>query len=223
MNNVELFQKQKYVELKKVLSPEMIHLISTYAKLDETNDFSIEEGPKPQIRNSHSQYADTLMESILLHLHPTMEENTGLKLYPAYSYYRVYRPGADLVKHVDRPSCEVSTTVTLEFDYNGETITGSNGLVQRIEKPEIIAPTEMDILHVFNTNSNSTVVVPEDVVEGSSLNFVNIGEHDIYVNNPDGDTANGENITVLKPNERVELFRVNGVWIDPRGDNLYLD
>jgi hypothetical protein len=113
--------------------------------------------------------------------------------------------------------------INVEFDYNGETITGSNGLVQRIENPEIIAPTEMDILHVFNTNSNSTVVVPEDVIEGSSLNFVNIGEHDIYVNNPDGDTANGENITVLKPNERVELFRVNGVWIDPRGDNLYLD
>jgi hypothetical protein len=113
--------------------------------------------------------------------------------------------------------------INIEFDYNGETITGSSGVVQRIELPEIIAPTEMDILHVFNTNSNSTVVVPEDVIEGSSLNFVNIGEHDIYVNNPDGDTANGENITVLKPNERVELFRVNGVWIDPRGDNLYLD
>jgi hypothetical protein len=119
MNNVELFEKQKYVELKKVLSPEMVQLISTYAKLDEANDFSMEEGPNPQIHNSHSQYADTLMESILLHLHTTMEENTGLKLYPAYSYYRVYRPGADLVKHVDRPSCEVSTTVTLEFDYNG--------------------------------------------------------------------------------------------------------
>jgi len=113
--------------------------------------------------------------------------------------------------------------INVEFEYNGEAITGSNGVVQRIEKPEIITPTEMDILHVFNTNSNSTVVVPEDVVEGSSLNFVNIGEHDIYVNNPDGDTANGENITVLKPNERVELFKINGVWIDPRGDNLYLD
>ena len=113
--------------------------------------------------------------------------------------------------------------INVEFVYNGETITGSNGVVKRIETPEIIAPAEMDILHVFNTNSNSTVVVPEDVVEGSSLNFVNIGEHDIYVNNPDGDTANGENITVLKPNERVELFKINGTWIDPRGDNLYLD
>ena len=118
---------------------------------------------------------------------------------------------------------DTEPSINVEFDYNGEAITGSDGIVQRIEKPEIIAPAEIDILHVFDTKSNSTVVIPEDVVEGSSLNFVNVGEHDIYVNNPDGDTANGENVTVLKPNERVELFKVNGTWIDPRGDNLYLD
>jgi hypothetical protein len=52
-----------------------------------------------------------------------MEENTGLTLYPTYSYYRVYRPGAELLIHKDRESCEISTTVTLLFDYkekNGE-------------------------------------------------------------------------------------------------------
>jgi hypothetical protein len=119
MNNIDLFDKQGYVELKKVLSSDMITLISTYAKLDEANDFSLEDGPTPQIHNSHSQYADTLMESLLLYLLPTMEENTGLKLYPAYSYYRVYKPGADLVKHIDRPACEISTTITLEYNYKG--------------------------------------------------------------------------------------------------------
>jgi hypothetical protein len=117
MNNIELFEKQRYVELKKVLSPDMINLISTYAKLDEKTDFSLEDGKNPQIHNSHSQYADTLMESLLLYLHPIMEENTGLKLYPTYSYYRVYKPGADLVKHIDRPACEISTTITLEYNY----------------------------------------------------------------------------------------------------------
>lgn len=119
MTNAEIFHNQKYVAVKKVLTPELIKLASTYALLDEKNDFSLEEGSNPQIHNSHSQYADTLMESFLLYLHPIMEENTGLKLHPTYSYYRVYKPGANLVKHVDRPSCEISTTVTLDYDYKG--------------------------------------------------------------------------------------------------------
>jgi hypothetical protein len=119
MTNADLFQKNKYVQVNNVLSPELINLATTYALLDERNDLSLEEGDAPQIHNSHSKYADTLMESFLLYLHPMMEENTGLQLYPTYSYYRVYKPGADLIKHVDRPSCEISTTVTLGVDYKG--------------------------------------------------------------------------------------------------------
>jgi hypothetical protein len=119
MDNASVFKDKKYVQVNNVLSQELIKLASTYALLDERNDLSLEEGDNPQIHNSHSQYADTLMESFLLFLHPILERNTGLNLYPAYSYYRVYRPGANLVKHVDRPSCEISTTVTLEFDYQG--------------------------------------------------------------------------------------------------------
>lgn len=117
MNNVEIFQKTKYVEVKNALTPELINLATTYALIDERNDLSLEEGENPQIHNSHSKYSDTLMEAFLLVLQPTMEANTGLKLLPTYSYYRVYRPGANLIKHVDRPSCEISTTVTLGYDY----------------------------------------------------------------------------------------------------------
>lgn len=119
MNNPSIFKENKYVQVNNALTPELIKIASTYALLDEKNDLSLEEGSTPQIHNSHSQYADTLMESFLLYLHPLMEANTGLSLHPAYSYYRVYRPGADLKKHVDRPSCEISTTVTLEYDYQG--------------------------------------------------------------------------------------------------------
>lgn len=119
MQNKDIFAEKKYVYVENVLSPEMVKIVSTYTLLDEKNDFSLEEGDRPQIHNSHSQYADTLMESLLLYVHPIMEENTGLKLFPTYSYYRVYRPGANLVKHVDRPSCEISATLTLEFDYKG--------------------------------------------------------------------------------------------------------
>ena len=118
-SNPEKFQKNKYLEIKNVLTSELVNIATTYALLDERNDLSLEEGGTPQIHNSHSKYADTLMESFLLYLQPILEENTGLKLHPTYSYYRVYKPGANLVKHVDRPSCEISTTVSLGYDYKG--------------------------------------------------------------------------------------------------------
>jgi hypothetical protein len=119
MDNVVFFKENKYVEVKNVLTTELINIATTYALLDERNDLSLEEGDTPQILNSHSKYADTLMESFLLYLQPILEENTGLELLPTYSYYRVYKPGADLKKHIDRPACEISTTVSLGFDYKG--------------------------------------------------------------------------------------------------------
>lgn len=119
MSTVKKFKENKYVLVKNAISPEIVNLVSQYALIDEKNDFTLEEGANPQIHNSHSQYSDGLMESLLLELQPFMEKTTGLSLYPTYSYYRVYRPGAILVKHKDRPSCEISTTVTFNYDYKG--------------------------------------------------------------------------------------------------------
>ena len=45
-----------------------------------------------------------------------MEEVTGLKLYPAYTYARIYKKGDELKRHKDRFSCEISTTMNLGGD-----------------------------------------------------------------------------------------------------------
>jgi len=116
-DNQKTFEDKKYVLIKNAVDSKIIDLISTYALLDEKNNLTLEKGKHPQIHNSHSQYADCLMDSMLLEMQQLMEANTGLKLYPTYSYYRVYRPGAILEKHKDRPSCEISTTITLKFNY----------------------------------------------------------------------------------------------------------
>jgi hypothetical protein len=123
MNTVKKFAENHYVLVKNAISSDVVNLVSRYALIDEKNDLTLEEGKFPQIHNSHSQYADCLMESLLLELHPFMEKTTGLKLHPTYSYYRVYRPGAILEKHKDRPSCEISTTITFNYDYKGEDCT----------------------------------------------------------------------------------------------------
>jgi hypothetical protein len=73
-----------------------------------------------QVPAAHSKYGDPAMEAMLLALHPIMEKNTGLTLHPTYSYYRVYRSGDELVPHVDRPSCEISTTLCFNFNFENE-------------------------------------------------------------------------------------------------------
>ena len=59
------------------------------AKIDQgTND--------TQVPGSSSFYRDIDICKLHIKLLPVMEEATGLKLYPTYTYHRIYRPGAVL-------------------------------------------------------------------------------------------------------------------------------
>lgn len=71
---------------------------------------------KEPITRSLDRYADTMSESLLLELQPTVEQATGRKLYPSYSWLRIYYPGSELPRHIDRKSCEVSASLTIGFD-----------------------------------------------------------------------------------------------------------
>jgi hypothetical protein len=99
------------------LSKEVVDLTTQYSLFDELQDFHMDEF---QVIGAHSKYADPLMESLLLKMHPIVEKNTGLSLYPTYSFYRVYRPGHELKPHKDRPSCEITATLSLNYDYMGK-------------------------------------------------------------------------------------------------------
>ena len=69
-----------------------------------------------QVPGSYSIYSDHVMETLLMKVLPVMKEKTGLNLVPTYSYARVYQHGAELKRHKDRPSCEISTTLNLGGD-----------------------------------------------------------------------------------------------------------
>ena len=45
-----------------------------------------------------------------------MQKETGLELLPTYAFWRMYTINADLKKHKDRESCEISATVMLGSD-----------------------------------------------------------------------------------------------------------
>jgi hypothetical protein len=109
------FKQYGYSTVKNVISNELRDFITQYALFDEMQAQHYKGDG--QVPNSHVKYADPCMETLLLNLLPTMEENTGLKLLPTYSYYRVYRPGHELHVHKDRPSCEISATLCFNFNY----------------------------------------------------------------------------------------------------------
>ena len=55
------------------------------------------------------------MQSFLWALTPAMEAVTGQRLIPTYDYFRIYREGDICRIHRDRPACEHSLSLTLDY------------------------------------------------------------------------------------------------------------
>lgn len=109
----EQFRRSGYAVLPQVISPESARLVATYALLQQKWPGYYQ--PEEMYRAALGRYADALSESLLLELQPAMQQATGLELLPCYSYLRIYGNGAILPKHLDRPSCEISSSLTLGF------------------------------------------------------------------------------------------------------------
>jgi hypothetical protein len=56
------------------------------------------------------------MESLMINKLKFMEKETGLELFCTYAFWRMYTINADLKKHVDRESCEISVSVMIGSD-----------------------------------------------------------------------------------------------------------
>jgi len=123
------FEKNKYIVVKNVISEELSDFAYKYFLLKrqvaETFFSSKYISPfeemygvwnDPQVPNTYSNYADMVMEVLLVKLLPLMEKITKLKLNPNYSYARIYKEGDVLKRHKDRFSCEISTTLNLGGD-----------------------------------------------------------------------------------------------------------
>ena len=106
------FKKNKYTVMKQAISKDLATFIANYFRMQKqvydtckaARYFSpfetllgYYEGENEQIPNTYSQYANMAMETLLLKCQPDMEKATGLKLYPAYTYARIYKKG-DILK-----------------------------------------------------------------------------------------------------------------------------
>ncbi|MBC7910996.1 MAG: hypothetical protein H7Y30_10880 [Pyrinomonadaceae bacterium] len=108
-----LFRQDGYVVVREVFDQPSVKIYATYALMMKENGFI---QPWEEQHGFNARYGDPLMESLLLHLQPVMEQTTGLSLLPTYSFLRVYETGAELTRHTDRPSCEISASLAIGYD-----------------------------------------------------------------------------------------------------------
>jgi predicted 2-oxoglutarate/Fe(II)-dependent dioxygenase YbiX len=107
------FELQKYTHLTNVLSKESCEQLTEHLKTLVNNKITETD---PQCPNSQSVYGDPFFDSLLEQMLPVFEGVSSKQLYPTYAYARLYAPGEELKIHTDRPSCEISATLTLGFE-----------------------------------------------------------------------------------------------------------
>lgn len=96
------FQSQGYIVMNNIFDQKLLDLVTQYVFFDQMADESNAFYGDKQTLHAYSKYGDPLMETLLIELLPIVEKNTGLSLYPTYSYYRMYYDGDDLLLHKDR-------------------------------------------------------------------------------------------------------------------------
>jgi hypothetical protein len=125
------FKKNKYTVIRQAISKDLATFVANYFCMQKQvydtcraqryispfeDIIGFYEKENEQIPNTYSQYSNIAMETLMLKCQPQMEKVTGLKLYPSYTYARIYKKGDELKRHKDRFSCEISTTMNLGGD-----------------------------------------------------------------------------------------------------------
>jgi hypothetical protein len=110
----QLFEENGYVVIRRFIPPIMCDYVSENIKVLEANSyFGYNDG---QVEKAFSGAAPIVTEMLLDVMTPVLAKAINCELYPTYSYLRIYVKGAQLEKHQDRVSCEVSATVPLSYD-----------------------------------------------------------------------------------------------------------
>ena len=126
MNN---FENDSYVIIRGLVEPHWCQVLYDYCRYSATRCELKQHNDKEryheawdgtfndkQCPGNYSHYGDPMMDSMLMAHGRAFEDATGMTLAPSYSYYRMYQHGAVLKRHKDRPSCEISATVCLDWD-----------------------------------------------------------------------------------------------------------
>jgi hypothetical protein len=109
---MDTLKTKKYKYVKNILSLDLVNFLTSFSLKNHHGG----DDQAPNSLSLHSSQSE-IYSHILHHIHPIMEKETNLKLKPIYSYNRIYFGGSELKKHTDRPSCEISASISLNNLY----------------------------------------------------------------------------------------------------------
>lgn len=120
----KLFIDDGYAVIRQAISKETAKLIAIEFNMLRDNAFYsnnvdlnsigfLNDADNPL---SFSWYGAYCSESLAEMLLSKIEKVVGKKLYPSYSYARIYYTNAILIAHIDRPASDYAVTITIDID-----------------------------------------------------------------------------------------------------------
>lgn len=109
----ECIEEYGYKIVRGFLSTDEINEIYKKCKKKESIGLGKDDD---QVPGSQSFYMDEEISKLQFDLLCKVEEESGVKLYRTYTYWRVYKKGAVLLTHIDRDACEISVTLDVGGD-----------------------------------------------------------------------------------------------------------
>jgi hypothetical protein len=103
---------ENFKVIKKFIREDICRQMSKQMFDAEKNGYNLNQNDI-QCQKSSSFYG--LFNDIQALCQKKLEIEIGEELLPTYNYCRIYKKGETLEKHVDRESCEISITVTLDY------------------------------------------------------------------------------------------------------------
>lgn len=109
---LEIIQNN-YLFVPGFISVDFAHLLAKEFT-DHCTKFNL-QGDRP-VPNSRAMSDFMPFVRLLVEKVPEVSSLLGEKVLPTYSYARAYKEGSELIRHRDRPSCEISLTLNLSKD-----------------------------------------------------------------------------------------------------------
>jgi len=110
----ENFANNKYLVMRNSVPTEIIASLSEYLWLRKKFNLL---GKESEV-NADMISREPILDVVLDFFTDSVSRIVGKPLIPTYSFSRLYYRGAVLPRHVDRPPCEISCTIPL--DYSGQ-------------------------------------------------------------------------------------------------------
>jgi hypothetical protein len=104
------FDRDRYAVLRALVAEPMRGFLWRYVLEREAAGTMASD---PEWPGTPVSYGDVVMEHLLERLRPDVEAASGRRLFPTYSYLRLYKTGNALRKHRDRPACEISLSLAI--------------------------------------------------------------------------------------------------------------